>query len=203
MGDLCPYRTVTVDCTKCLRSYFEHALISAEQCGWLRFRMLEIQADDRRALDGVRTPRMNSIMERWIQSSRNKLLDRTPLWIRRTCCTPCASRNATTTGTVLMGYREHPTPLILYLNRSPIPRHSRVYVSADTISSADSRTNTILPLDQRGRAFAAPAPLQSLGELSVVSGITSALDAIRVADAENLVRPGHGGLDHRHEIAPR
>ncbi|WP_234361770.1 integrase core domain-containing protein [Plantactinospora sp. BB1] len=31
-------------------------------------------------LSGVRTPRMNSIMERWIQSCRHELLDRTLIW---------------------------------------------------------------------------------------------------------------------------
>jgi transposase InsO family protein len=31
-------------------------------------------------LSGVRMPRMNSIMERWIQSCRHELLDRTLVW---------------------------------------------------------------------------------------------------------------------------
>jgi transposase InsO family protein len=31
-------------------------------------------------LSGVRVPRMNSIMERWIQSCRHELLDRTLIW---------------------------------------------------------------------------------------------------------------------------
>ena len=34
-------------------------------------------------LSGVRVPRMNSIMERWIQSCRHELLDRTLIWIGR------------------------------------------------------------------------------------------------------------------------
>jgi transposase InsO family protein len=34
-------------------------------------------------LSGVRTPRMNSIMERWIQSCRHELLDRTLIWNQR------------------------------------------------------------------------------------------------------------------------
>jgi hypothetical protein len=53
----------------------------------------------------------------------------------------------------LIGVSRRPDPFILCLNRSPIPRHSRVYPSAGTISSADSFTNTIMLLDQRGRAF--------------------------------------------------
>lgn len=32
------------------------------------------------ALSGVRMPRMNSIMERWIQACRHELLDRTLIW---------------------------------------------------------------------------------------------------------------------------
>jgi len=31
-------------------------------------------------LSGVQVPRMNSIMERWIQSCRRELLDRTLIW---------------------------------------------------------------------------------------------------------------------------
>jgi putative transposase len=34
-------------------------------------------------LSGVRMPRMNSIMERWIQSCRRELLDRTLIWNQR------------------------------------------------------------------------------------------------------------------------
>lgn len=32
------------------------------------------------ALSGIRTPRMNSIMERWVQTCRRELLDRTLIW---------------------------------------------------------------------------------------------------------------------------
>lgn len=32
------------------------------------------------ALSGIRVPRMNSIMERWIQTCRHELLDRTLVW---------------------------------------------------------------------------------------------------------------------------
>jgi transposase InsO family protein len=31
-------------------------------------------------LPGIRTPRMNAIMERWVQTCRHELLDRTLLW---------------------------------------------------------------------------------------------------------------------------
>jgi transposase InsO family protein len=39
-------------------------------------------------LSGVRMPRMNSIMERWVQTCRRELLDRTWSGISRTSCTP-------------------------------------------------------------------------------------------------------------------
>ncbi|WP_369265365.1 integrase core domain-containing protein [Streptomyces sp. R35] len=34
-------------------------------------------------LSGVRMPRMNSIMERWVQTCRRELLDRTLIWNER------------------------------------------------------------------------------------------------------------------------
>ncbi len=45
-------------------------------------------------LSGVRMPRMNSIMERWVQTCRCELLDRTLIWDRRTSCAPCAKFEA-------------------------------------------------------------------------------------------------------------
>src|SRR4030088_3134675 len=35
------------------------------------------------ALSGIQTPRMNSIMERWVQTCRHELLDRTLIWNQR------------------------------------------------------------------------------------------------------------------------
>ncbi|MGW1947575.1 integrase core domain-containing protein [Streptomyces sp. NPDC001940] len=40
-------------------------------------------ADIEVVLSGVRTPRMNSIMERWVQTCRRELLDRTLIWNQR------------------------------------------------------------------------------------------------------------------------
>ncbi|MGI3229953.1 integrase core domain-containing protein [Streptomyces sp. GTA36] len=34
-------------------------------------------------LSGIRIPRMNSIMERWVQTCRRELLDRTLIWNQR------------------------------------------------------------------------------------------------------------------------
>jgi putative transposase len=37
----------------------------------------------RTVLTGIRMPRMNSIMERWVQTCRRELLDRTLIWNQR------------------------------------------------------------------------------------------------------------------------
>ena len=50
-------------------------------------------------LSGVRMPRMNSIMERWVQTCQRELLDRTLIWNSPTFCTPCGSSSSSTTGT--------------------------------------------------------------------------------------------------------
>jgi transposase InsO family protein len=50
-------------------------------------------------LSGVRMPRMNSIMERWVQTCRRELLDRTLIWPSPTFCMPCGSSRSSTTGT--------------------------------------------------------------------------------------------------------
>jgi putative transposase len=101
-------------------------------------------------LSSVRMPRMNSIMERWIQSCRRELLDRTLIW------------NQAQLLHALPEYEWHHNRhrphrgianaprCIHYPNRSPIQRRSRVCASADTIDSAASSTNTSMPPDQRG-----------------------------------------------------
>lgn len=38
-------------------------------------------------LSGARMPRMNAIMDRWVQIRRHELLDHTLIWTRLTCCT--------------------------------------------------------------------------------------------------------------------
>ncbi|MEV4360930.1 hypothetical protein [Nonomuraea sp. NPDC049625] len=46
---------------------------------------------------GTRMPRMNAVMERWVQSCRRELLDRCLIWNERHLGTPCASTNTSTT----------------------------------------------------------------------------------------------------------
>jgi putative transposase len=47
------------------------------------FDLVLADAGIRTVLSGIRTPRMNSIMERWVQELRHELLDRTLIWNQR------------------------------------------------------------------------------------------------------------------------
>ncbi|MFB4308606.1 hypothetical protein [Actinomadura sp. GTD37] len=49
------------------------------------------------ALTGVRMPRTNAVVERWVQTCRRELLDRTRSGTRSTCSTPSASSRPSTT----------------------------------------------------------------------------------------------------------
>jgi transposase InsO family protein len=101
-------------------------------------------------LSGVRMPRMNSIMERWIQSCRHELLDRTLIW------------NQTHLLWALREYERHhnrhrphmvsrtPGRCIRYPSRSPILPRSHGCASAGMIVSADSSTNTIMQRELHG-----------------------------------------------------
>jgi putative transposase len=59
------------------------------------------QAGIQVVLSGIRVPRMNSVMERWVQTCRHELLDRTLIWNQRHLRTPCTSTKRTTTPTAL------------------------------------------------------------------------------------------------------
>ena len=50
-------------------------------------------------LSGVRMPRMNSIMERWVQTCRRELLDRTLIWNQSHLLQSWGSSSSSTTGT--------------------------------------------------------------------------------------------------------
>src|SRR4051794_28902214 len=107
-------------------------------------------------LSGVRMPRMNSVMERWIQSCRHELLDRRLIW------------NQAHLLHALRVYEQHHNdhrpqrgianarPCSRCPKRSRIPRRSRVCASADTIASPASSTNTNMRLEQRGQDFGTP-----------------------------------------------
>jgi transposase InsO family protein len=73
---------------------------------------------------GVRMPRMNAIMERWIRTCRHELLDRTLIWNQRHLLYALMSTRSSTTGTGRT--RASPTPghSSRCLNRSPIRTNS-------------------------------------------------------------------------------
>jgi putative transposase len=48
--------------------------------GWTAFDAVLADADIQVVLSGIQMPRMNSIIERWIQTCRHELLDRTLIW---------------------------------------------------------------------------------------------------------------------------
>jgi len=94
---------------------------------------------------------MNSIMERWIQACRHEVLDRTLIWNQAHLLYALREYERHHTIIVRTGVSRTPTPYVRCPTRSPIPRHSRTCTSADTIASADSSTNTIMPPELHGQ----------------------------------------------------
>ena len=87
-------------------------------------------------LSGVQMPRMNAFMERWVQTCRRELLDRTLIWNQATCSTPCASSSSSTTPTALT--RGSPTPehCARCPHRSPSRTPPPAFTSTDATASA-------------------------------------------------------------------
>ncbi|MFI6296613.1 integrase core domain-containing protein [Nonomuraea sp. NPDC050790] len=104
-------------------------------------------------LTGIRMPRMNSIMERWVQSCRHELLDRCLIWNEHHL------RHAL--GEYEKFYNEHrahqaldqAAPLRAVPGSTPHLRASSTRTSIDTTGSAESSTNTHMPLELHGRNF--------------------------------------------------
>jgi putative transposase len=79
-------------------------------------------------------PRMNSIMERWVQTCRHELLDRTLIWNQPTFCTPCGSSSFLQRAPAASGHRERrplrplPVPLVVpdQIASLGIRRHDRL-----------------------------------------------------------------------------
>jgi hypothetical protein len=84
-----------------------------------------------------------------------------------TYSTPCASTSATTTNTVRTEASRTADRCGRYPNRSPNPRPSRAYPSADTIDSAESFTK-IMPPEQHARHFRHLQVSEALGRLDLV-----------------------------------
>ncbi|WP_413100024.1 hypothetical protein [Streptomyces sp. Inha503] len=72
---------------------------------------------------GVQMPRMNSITERWVQTCRRELLDRTLIWNTGTCSTPYGSSSISTTDTDHTRASPTPAHCTHYLRRSTIRTH--------------------------------------------------------------------------------
>ncbi len=103
-------------------------------------------------LTGVRIPRMNSIMERWVQTCRRELLNRTLIWnehhLRNTLRQFELHYNT---------HRPHQAMTrqrlcALSPNRSP-PHRSPTSTYTEKAASAESSTNTNMPLELHGRHF--------------------------------------------------
>ena len=108
-------------------------------------------------LSGVRVPRMNSIMERWIQSCRHELLDRTLIWNQAHLFHGhSASTNSSTTS--IDPIADWPTPdrCTRCPNRSPSRQDHSISTSAAVIDSAASSTSTNMPPELHGRGFRHP-----------------------------------------------
>jgi len=101
-------------------------------------------------LSGIRMPRMNAIMERWVQTCRGELLDRTLIWNQRHLLHALREFER-----FYNGHRPHqgianacplhplPTPIT---DRTPSPTST----SEDTIDSAASSTSTNTPPELHG-----------------------------------------------------
>jgi hypothetical protein len=99
-------------------------------------------------LTGVQIPRMNSIMERWIQTCRHELLDRVLIYNQAHLIH--ALREYEAHYNAHRPHRASPTPhrCVHSPSRSPNRRASPNYASTDTTDSADSSTNTNMPPEQ-------------------------------------------------------
>jgi transposase InsO family protein len=101
---------------------------------------------------GVRVPRMNSVIERWVKTLRAELLDRTLIWVRPTCGTRCANTSGTTTSTEPTDHSlaRHPCGSGPSLSN---PIRSNASPQTDRTFSAESSTSMSMLLNLHGRSF--------------------------------------------------
>ena len=118
-----------------------------------RFGQILTDAGITTVLTGVRTPRMNSIMERWVQELRYELLDRTLIWNQRHLLRALRSSKNTTTGTVPTRPWIKQPRSVRYPSRSAIRERSPGWTHADATASEVSSTSTTEQPDLRGRSF--------------------------------------------------
>ena len=106
---------------------------------------------------------MNSIMERWVQTCRRELLDRTLIWNQGHLLHALREFEQFYNEHRPTGLSELPHRCARYPNRLPILSGSRVSVSADWTGSAAPSTSIEMPPDPRA------APRSSLRSLSAAA----------------------------------
>lgn len=105
---------------------------------------------------GIRIPRMNSVMERWMQTCRRELLDRTLIWKQSHLLHALREFES-----FYNGHRPHRTLHSASALR-PVPEpitertESTTSKSIDVIESAASSTSTLMPVGLRGRNIQHP-----------------------------------------------
>jgi hypothetical protein len=104
-------------------------------------------------MTGIRIPKMNAIMERWIRICRTELLDRTLIWNQAHLLHALREYEAHYNSTGLTARFTQQHPCARYRHRSVNSTVLNIRISDDMIDSAASSTNTIRPLDQHGRNF--------------------------------------------------
>ena len=107
----------------------------------------------RTVLSGVRIPRMNSIMERWVQELRHELLDRTLIWNQRHLLRALREFEDHHNRHRPHQAMDQAAPLRPVPNRSPIRHGLPAWTYADTTASEEASTNTDAPPDLHGLGF--------------------------------------------------
>jgi hypothetical protein len=103
---------------------------------------------------GIRIPRMNAIIKRWIRTCRTELLDRTLILNQAHLLhAPCANSKRVTTTTEPTAPCMPQLPFAHSPHRSPKQRNSTSSPSDSEIDSAASFTNTTMPPNSTDENF--------------------------------------------------
>jgi putative transposase len=104
-------------------------------------------------LNGIRMPRMNSVMERWVQTCRRELLDRTLTWNQRHLLHALREFEQFYNGHRHTRASRTPARCTRCPRRSQTRTSWPVSTSEDAIASAAYSTSTNTPRDLRGRGY--------------------------------------------------
>lgn len=102
-------------------------------------------------LTGIRMPRMNTVMERWVRTCRHELLNRTLIWNQAHLLRHCASSRAVISIIARTAHCIRPRRYVPYPNRSPNKLELSTSTFENAIDSAGSYTGTNMLPGQRGR----------------------------------------------------